>query len=135
MLCVDAGTDSVPSPLKRITSTIALGRATPETMLYPVALKIYRPSSVLSAHAVLPLSASETPDMVNAIAAPTMACLVSLFICLSFPYLLRNAPSWEQCRVVRDPGGDVTYPYRPCRPCRRHHPCRLWAVRRPSHPS
>jgi hypothetical protein len=39
MLTVAAGTVRLPSPLKRINSTIAFGCAMPPTMLNPEALK------------------------------------------------------------------------------------------------
>ena len=52
-LSVAAGTDSVPSPLNSMTSTIAFGSATPATMLKPVAAKTYVPRNVFTPQTVV----------------------------------------------------------------------------------
>ena len=74
-LSVPPGTDSVPSPLKRISSTIAFGYTVP--FVKPVAENTYRPSNFRSRHAG-PSSAHATLDANNAIAAPANAHFVRL---------------------------------------------------------
>src|SRR5258706_10345318 len=59
-----------------MTSTMALGCATPATRLYPLAVNTYVP---LSEFKVQSFAASATPDIPNAIAAATKLCLNALF--------------------------------------------------------
>src|SRR5687768_17205049 len=61
-LTVAAGTSSVPSPLKTMTSTIAFGCGTPPTMLNPLAENTYEPRRVPSVHARRSTAAGGKPD-------------------------------------------------------------------------
>jgi len=71
MLRVAAGTSSVPSPLKRMISTMAFGDVgvvAGEMVVNPVAANTYKPSSVPSVH-LGPLLARATPDIPDVIIA------------------------------------------------------------------
>src|ERR1700730_2594707 len=82
MLAVAGPPVRVPSPLKRINSTTALGCATPPMMLNPEALNKYKLSSVDNEHAfpLSSLSACARPTIPNASIATTNFCLAILFI-------------------------------------------------------
>jgi hypothetical protein len=70
-LTVAPGTDSVPSPLKSMSSTIAFGCATPATMLNPDAEKTYEPCSVVNEQTSSRSSACASPHALSTIAAHT----------------------------------------------------------------
>jgi len=92
MLTVENGTDSVPSPLKSMPSTMAFGCATPPTMFHPCVANRYDPLSVCGPQTCESLSASAVPDMPNGIATASrltstraeirvpIIVLISLFI-------------------------------------------------------